>query len=193
MPLFIIKLFLGGLGWLKQALSAAWDAIRRYPREAAIMGLCCLSGWLWHVIGNRNDTIAERDATIAQIIAAQKQAVAKQAAADKTNMAGQLAAIDTLEKNHAPLEEARRTGTIAYVDRLRKAAGGASCRAGAPSLPDNPGSPAATSDLPDTVAVPTLDIARFSEVELHDSEAVTFLNGLVDQGLAIPASRVPRE
>jgi hypothetical protein len=55
----------GALPAVLSAISAAWDAIRRYPREAAIVGLLMACGWLWHMTGKRNDTIAARDATIA--------------------------------------------------------------------------------------------------------------------------------
>lgn len=44
MPLFLLT----ALGWAKTALTALLDAARRYPREAAIIALLCLSAWLWH-------------------------------------------------------------------------------------------------------------------------------------------------
>lgn len=66
--MILLKL-LGAWGWLKQALGALLDLIRRYPLAAALIAALCLSLWLWR---GKERAEGERDkarAETAQVIA----------------------------------------------------------------------------------------------------------------------------
>ena len=199
MSFLAIKLFFGGV--LKRLLGAAtalFGAVRAYPREAAIVALLLALAWTWH---GKSKAIEQRDAwhlafdkQKAAYIAAQKEAEAKQKAADQSNIAGQLAAIRQQDAAHVQLEAARRAAVSEFrtAGRMRfEAACRPSIGAGETSLRDNPGqAPTGQADS-DLVAIRPEDIEAFSQTELQNAERGEFLRGLVDQGLAIPQSVLP--
>ena len=123
-------------------------------------------------------------------VAAQKQAVARQELADQTNLGGQLAGVDALEKNHAPLEAARRAGVDAYVAShgLPARTCSAASRPGVAGVHPDTGPAAGPVAAADTVAVPRADLEAFSQIELQNSEWQSFGQSLIDQGLAVKAS-----
>lgn len=197
MPLLILKLL--GIGrWLKQALGTLLGLIRTYPLQAALIVSLCLSGWLWR---GKAKAIEQRDAALAEVVSqrykfeqTQKQAEAKQKAADQSNIAGQLAAIKQQDAAHVQLEAARRSAVSEFIaaGQLRTQA---ACRspsgAGAAPLRDNPRPPADGQAPGDLVAVKPEQIDAWSEIELQNAERGQFLRGLVDQGLAVPQSVLP--
>ena len=69
---------LSALGFVRKALQAAFSAVMRYPREAAIVLLLVASAWLWWGKGNANDRAdacaAGRAAERASYVAAGKEA-----------------------------------------------------------------------------------------------------------------------
>lgn len=194
-----IKLFFGGV--LKRLLGAAtalFDFARRNPWKAVVIALLLALAWTWH---GKSKAIEQRDAWIiafdkqkAAYIAAQKEAEAKQKAADQSNIAGQLAAIRQQDAAHVQLEAARRDAVSEFrtAGRMRFEA---ACRspsgAGVAPLRDNPGPPAGGQADSDLVAVKPEDIEAFSQTEVQNAERGEFLRGLVDQGLAIPQSALP--
>ena len=46
---------LSALGFVRKALQAAFSAVMRYPREAAIVLLLVTAAWFWHGRGQAND------------------------------------------------------------------------------------------------------------------------------------------
>lgn len=185
------------VGAKEAALSLARLA-GQYPWQAALIVSLCLSGWLWR---GKAKAIEQRDAwhlafdkQKAAYIAAQKEAEAKQKAADQSNIAGQLAAIKQQDAAHVQLEAARRDAVSEFIaaGQLRTQA---ACRspggAGAAPLRDNPRPPADGQAPGDLVAVRPEQIEAWSEIELQNTERGQFLRGLIDQGLAVPQSALP--
>ena len=73
--------------WLR-----VWGGFKRllrialaYPLQAAIVALLCLSAWLYWSKQNVRETVAQREATIAQMEQASKIATAAQIALNKAN------------------------------------------------------------------------------------------------------------
>lgn len=193
MPILLLKL-LGISAWIKKGAYAPLCGIKRYPLHAALIASLCISGWLWR---GKQSAIAERDDARAETVAlqtkfdrAQEQAEVKQNTADKSNLGGQLAGNKKLDDNHANLENVRRNSVTAFAARLPKATGGPPCRASAAGVHSGPGQAIegrADSDL----AIKPEQLEAISRTEMQNSERGQFLRGLVEQGLAVPASEVP--
>ena len=73
-------------------LLSAWGGFKRllrlalaYPMQAALIALLCLSAWLYWSKQNVRETVAKREATIAQMQQASKIATAAQIALNKAN------------------------------------------------------------------------------------------------------------
>lgn len=193
MPILLLKL-LGISAWIKKGAYALLCGIKRYPLHAALIASLCISGWLWR---GKQSAIAERDDARAETVAlqtkfdrAQEQAEVKQNTADKSNLGGQLAGNKKLDDNHANLENVRRNSVTAFAARLPKATGGPPCRASDAGVHSGPGQAIegrADSDL----AIKPEQLEAISRTEMQNSERGQFLRGLVEQGLAVPASGVP--
>ncbi len=193
MPILLLKL-LGISAWIKKGAYALLCGIKRYPLLAALIASLCISGWLWR---GKQSAIAERDDARAETVAlqtkfdrAQEQAEVKQNTADKSNLGGQLAGNKKLDDNHANLENVRRNSVTAFAARLPKATGGPPCRASDAGVHSGPGQAIegrADSDL----AIKPEQLEAISRTEMQNSERGQFLRGLVEQGLAVPASGVP--
>lgn len=200
MPLLLLKLL--GIGkWLREAATGAFRWIVSSPVHMLIFALCVsLAGNFWLYRG-KSKAIEQRDAwhlafdkQKAAYIAAQREAEAKQKAADQSNIAGQLAAIRQQDAAHVQLEAARRSAVSEFrtAGRVRLEA---ACRspsgAGVAPLRDNPRPPADGQAPGDFVAVKPEQIDAWSEIELQNAERGQFLRGLVSQGLAVPQSALP--
>ncbi len=172
---------LGALGWLRKAAGAALDVARRYPLQAALIALLCLSGWLWH---GKGKALAERDAAraeIAAVIEAQKQATAAALAAR--------AKTEKLTKDlaHATDQHAADLDAIsrrALADRMRGqaprcASGGAVAAAVPDSAQGDPG--ADTGGVYFTAA--EADLLRRHEVRSFACEG--WGRSLIEAGVAI--------
>lgn len=185
-----IKLFLGGVF---KRLSGLFSIIGRYPWQSACIALIALSALLWR---GKREALAERDAARAETVElqtkinqAQMQAEAKQAKADQSNLAGQLAGNKKLDDNHANLENVRRNSVTAFAARLQNTAGSPPCRASVASVHSDTGQVVggrADSDI----AIKPEQLETFSKTEMQNAERGAFLRGLVEQGLAVPASEV---
>ena len=190
MPLLILKLL--GIGkWLKEALSGLFDLIRQYPLQVALIASLCLSGWLWR--GRQAARVAAAkweiafDKQKAAYELAQKEAEAKQRAADQDNLSGQLAANRELDKAHAQLETAR-AGAVADYLRSHRLPAQAACRSpsGASIASVHPDTPAPDSGRADgDIAVKPADIEAWSKVEVQNADRGNFIRGLIAQGLAV--------
>ena len=189
----MILWLLGAAKWAREAAGALFGLIRTYPLLAALIASLCLSGWLWR---GKQSALAERDAARDETVAlqtkfdrAQEQAEVKQNTADKSNLGGQLAGNKKLDDNHANLENVRRNSVTAFAARLPKATGGPPCRASDAGVHSGPGQAIegrADSDL----AIKPEQLEAISRTEMQNSERGQFLRGLVEQGLAVPASEV---
>ena len=123
MPI-LLKL-IGAWGWLKQALGALLSLVRRYPLQAALIALLCLSGWLWR---GKERALSERDdarAETAQVIQAGKDALAAQIALNEATKAKYEAAAEKADHEHSiELADAMsRADRYIRDNRVRKAGG----------------------------------------------------------------------
>ena len=106
-------------------LLTAWGGVKRvfclaidYPLQTAIIALLCLSLWLYWSKQNVRETVAEREATIAQMKQASKDATAAQIALNKqvTDKQTQIARLtDANETNRRDI--ANRSSD--YASRMR--------------------------------------------------------------------------
>ena len=132
--MILLKL-LGVWGWLKQALGALLDLIRRYPLAAALIAALCLSLWLWR---GKERAEGERDkarAETAQVIAASKQALAQQIALNEATKAKYEAAAEKADHDYriALADADRRTDDYIRNNRMRQAGGSGASVANAPA------------------------------------------------------------
>lgn len=132
--MILLKL-LGAWGWLKQALGALLDLIRRYPLAAALIASLCLSLWLWRgkerAEGERDDAKAET----AQVIQAGKEALAQQIALNEATKAKYEAAAEKADHEHSiQLADAMsRADRFIRAGGLRKAGGSGASVANTPA------------------------------------------------------------
>lgn len=68
----------GALGWARKAAQAVFDLVRRYPLQAALIALLCLSGWLWQgkraALADRDEWKAAHSSIVEQYATAQAEA-----------------------------------------------------------------------------------------------------------------------
>lgn len=176
--MILLKL-LGVWGWLKQALGALLDLIRRYPLAAALIAALCLSLWLWR---GKERAEGERDkarAETAQVIAASKQALAQQIALNEATKAKYEAAAEKADHDYriALADADRRTDDYIRNNRMRQAGGSGASVANAPAEGEAAGSgDAARSDAvlvsADDVRICTANSVRLQAVREWGLELV---------------------
>lgn len=178
MTAIALRALLGG--WLKRV----WAFLLAYPLQCALCLSLALNAWLWR---GWDHEIAGRKADAARYAAAQVKAKADQDKQDAANFTGQLAHNEKLENNHAPLEQARRDAVSAYIasHSLPAQPKGAACRSGEAGVHSDTGAVAPNPAAPVMVAVSADDLERASQIELQNTERGRFLNGLIEQGLAV--------
>ena len=114
MPALLLKL-LGAWGWLKQALGALLDLIRRYPLAAALIA----SLWLWR---GKERAEGERDKARAQIVqveAASAENARRLAQRDREFADTTKRLSDENEVLHARLAAAKSVPARTYAERMR--------------------------------------------------------------------------
>ncbi len=128
-----IKLFMGKA---LERLLGLFRWLLAHPKDAALIGLVCLSVWLWRADSRH---IAERDAARARIAALIKASDEAKAAQVAVNQAPAIAAKTIAEKSNAEAPAYyRRVADAANANRVRAA----SCPSGVANLPG--ADPAAT-------------------------------------------------
>lgn len=174
---------LSALGWLRKAARAALDLARRYPLQAALIALLCLSGWLWHGKRTIEQKLIVAEAQIAAVIEAQKQATerAKEARAATEKLTKELA--DATDQHAADLDAISRR---ALADRMRaKAPRCGASGAVAAAVPDDPArDPGANSGGVYFTAAEADNLRRH---EVRSTSCEGWARGLIAEGLAIPA------
>ena len=184
-----------GLGkWLREAATALLDLIRRYPLQAALVVLLALLAWTWHsksrAIGQRDAAIAGRVADRKAYTAAQAEAERLQAETDHVAIDRQLAFNAQQERNHAILEQTRRSAVADYaashaVRVCRQAVGGAPGGTVATAVSGDSGQPAGVATVPDMVAVTGPDFDNLTAGAVQNAERGQFLQWLIDSGFAV--------
>jgi hypothetical protein len=173
MPLWL----LGIGGWLKEAASAAFGWIRTNPLLALVIGLGCLSAWLWHGWD-------KADQRIAQIEAAQKGAASAQVAANHVPAA----------KSQAIAEKSNAEAP-AYYDGVRRAAADHAIRVpsgNSISRPDLPGTDSAEQGIhgpagsPDLVCRPGPDDSQLVTAAGRAAKMHQEALDLIAAGVAVP-------
>lgn len=167
---------LTALGWAKKALTALADLARRYPREAAIIALLCLCGWLWH-----GKTRAD-DRTRA-IVAASERAEADMLAAIKAQQDGYNILAKEADREHtqALADAGNRTDRFIAANRVRPE----TCqpdRAAEASQGDAATAPQVTPA--DAVLVEAADVRACSAAAVYAQSSYEWAQGMVAKGLA---------
>lgn len=173
--------WLSALGWLRKPATVVWKYSRVYPREAIIVALLCLSGWLWH---GKGKALAERDAARAENVALVKgnreaEERAKQARANTEKLSKELA--DATDQHAADLDAISRR---ALADRMRaKAPRCGTSGAVAAAVPDDPArDPGANSGGVYFTAAEADNLRRH---EVRSTTCEGWARGLIAEGLAV--------
>lgn len=167
MPFLLLKLL--GIGkWLREAATALFGWIGRYPWQAAVIALCALSAWLWH--GNN-----VRDRKIAALEVKNKAQADMFNRASAANLAAQQAQVKALEAKYTEqAKEAQqaydkaiataRPAVVRYIDGHRLHKNGL-CRreANSPGEGTNPGIPPEVPSDPGMVAIRSDDLQALAE------------------------------
>lgn len=166
MTFLAIKLFMGKalgrlLGLFKLALAHPWQA-------ALIFAVCALF-WQHRAIGQRDATIAARDALIADM-----QAKAKQARATSVTIAK-----DSDDAHETRLAD-NRSGTVRYIERHRLQP---ACGVSAPAENEAAGSPEVTPAVP-LVAVSEADVKACGDLQAYAESSYRWAQDLVNAELA---------
>ena len=187
--MILLKL-LGAWGWLKQAIGALLDLIRRYPLAAALIASLCLSMWLWR--GWSAEQAARKDDALAHSEemkawrAASEQARKDQLALNAANQELSQRIADNAAQRHVETKRATDRAIADYAASHRMRADSA-CRpvaAGEAPMHPDPGTPAGP-DGSELVAVPRADFEAVARDAVRGREAQAFLIDLVNGGLAV--------
>ena len=186
-----------GIGkWLREAATALFGLIRAHPWPALAIALLLALAWTWHgksrAIGQRDAAIAGRVADRKAYTAAQAEAERLQAETDHVAIDRQLAFNAQQERNHAILEQTRRSAVADYaashaVRVCRQAAGGAPGGTVAAAVSGDSGQPAGVATVPDMVAVTRPDFDNLAAGAVQNAERGQFLRWLIDSGFAVPS------
>ena len=175
--------WLSALGWLRKAARVALDLARRYPMQAALIALLCLSGWLWH---DKGKALAERDAARAENVALVKAnkaatAKAKQERAKTEKLSKDIA--DATDQHAADLDAISRR---ALADRVRaKAPRCDASGAIAAAVPD--GSQVDLGANSGGVYFTAAEADNLRRHEVRSTSCEGWARGLIAEGLAVPA------
>jgi hypothetical protein len=169
--------------WLR-----VWSGVKRlfgialaYPLQAALIALLCLSAWLYWSKQNVRETVAKREATIAQMEQASKIATAAQIALNKANTDKQTEIARLTDAN----ETNRRNITNRSSDYAIRMSADSYCRkASAAAEGDIAESRNGTSADAVMVTKSDFDILTGNTARLADVKA--WADHLIGEGLAVP-------
>lgn len=171
-------------------LLTAWGGVKRlfgvaarYPLQAALIALLCLSAWLHMGKQNALDTVAERDDTIAAMIKASKEARAAQIALNKANTDKQIE-IARKADNDKIIRRDIADRSRAYADRMRA---GAYCRKASATTEDS-SAEVDTSASADAVVVSADDFRILTDNTARLVLIKAWGDDLVKAGLAVQSA-----
>jgi len=160
---------------IRKALQALWGFALRYPMQATIIALVCLSAWLWAGKDKANDRADRYSATIkaerAAYVQAQDEAKARAVAAVKAQEARYKEQADNADRNHEQALSDANSALDRYIaaNRVRRtgtadrASGGtvASAQGGSAESFDGPGEAAfMVAVSPDDLRICTVNTER---------------------------------
>lgn len=169
-------------------LLTAWGGVKklfglalRYPMQAAIIALLCLSGWLYMGKADALATVAKRDATIAAMTKASKDARAAQIAMNKANTDKQT---DIARKadNDQTIRRDIADRSSRYADGMRAKD---YCRQASATSEDRV-TEADTSAGPNAVVVSRADFDKLTGNTARLLEVKAWGDALIADGLAVP-------
>ncbi len=169
-------------------LLSAWGGFKRllrialeYPLQAALIALLCLSAWLYWSKQNVRETVAQREATIAQMQQASNDAKAAQIALNKANTDKQTEIARLTDAN----ETNRRNIANRSRDYAIRMSADSYCRkASAAAEGDIAESRNGTSADAVMVSREDFDILTGNTARLADVKA--WGDALIGEGLAVP-------
>lgn len=127
----MIAFLLGGLGWLKSALSAAFRWCLAHPWQAACVALLCLSAWLLHGRNEARDHLAQR-------IAAEKAATGGQKRVNDAAQAHYTEKANVADTKHEDMVAEAFDLTARYVASHRVQPTDRTCQTPAATSGDDP-------------------------------------------------------
>lgn len=173
-------------------LLTAWGGVkklfglaRRYPMQAAIIALLCLSAWLYMGKADALATVAKRDATIAAMTKASKDARAAQIAMNKANTEKQTDIARKADDDQTMRRDIADRSS-AYADGMRA---GAYCRKASATSEDRVAE-ADTSAGPDAVVLTRDDFDTLIGNTARLLEVKAWGDDLVKAGLAVPIDQI---
>ena len=174
-------IWLTALGWLNKARVVLWGAISRYPLQAALIALMCLSGWLWHGKHTAQEELAAMKR--ASVEAGKAQAAVNHAPAAKSQAIA--------EKSNADAQDyyaKGRAAGLAYADAHRVPR---PCPASPASVPGTDHAASLndrSGDAPGMVAVSRADFDTLTGNSLRLAKVQQDAEALIDAGVAIKSA-----
>lgn len=173
------------LGAARNAFSALFDLVARYPWQTACIVLLCLSGWLWHGKSRAIEKYHAAQATIAAMDAASKMNLAA-AWAQKIATEARYAQLAKESDDAHARELAQANDALdRYIatHRVRPDQGGVSP---APAVAQGNGAQV-PADLPASAVVVSEADLRICNARTADAVAAhDWARSLIDKGLAVP-------
>lgn len=176
----------GALPAIVKAATALWEAICKYPREAAIIALCGFSAWLWIGWGNADDRADTWKRAHDLRVKAEQLAEQAQKAMNAAHVAKAKEAANHADQIHAIETDRNRLAGRAYADTHRVRVQGCQASQGDPAASDRaPGVPEVAPAETGYVAVPARDVEQaVPDLYSYATACYAWGNELVAKGIA---------
>jgi hypothetical protein len=175
-------------------LLSAWSGFKRllrialaYPLQAAIIALLCLSAWLYWSKQNVRETVAQREATIAQMEQASKDAKAAQIAMNAERTRKDTDNAKQSDSRYIAAQAAAGDATIRYIDRWRVQPN--RCSGQTNSAPQGDNSEVLDAMSARTILVSERDLQACTGATTYAIEAHNHAISQIEAGVAIPVEK----
>jgi hypothetical protein len=170
--------------WLLSGIKRIFRLALAYPLQAAIIALLCLSAWLYWSKQNLRDTVAQREATIAQMKQASKDATAAQIALNAERTRKETDNAKQSDLRYVAAQTAAGDATVRYIDRWRVRPN--SCRSETDSAAESSHSEVSDAMSARTILVSERDVQACSAATGYAIEAHNHAVSQIEAGLAVP-------
>ena len=170
--------------YAKNAALRIFKVAAAYPLQAAIIALLCLSAWLYWSKQNVRVTVAQREATIAQMKQASKIATAAQIALNAERTRKDTDNAKQSDLRYITAQAAAGDATVRYIDRWRVRPNSCLSKTDSATQGDNSKVPDAMSAR--TILVSERDVQACSAATGYAIEAHNHAASLIGEGLAVP-------
>jgi hypothetical protein len=163
-------------GAVKNGTTAAFSWIGRNPLLALVIGLCCLSAWLWHGRSTARDELAQH-------IAAEKAATGAQKRVNAAAETHYKEVANVADTKHDDMVAEAFDATARFIQSRRVQPEGGACKAPAPTADQDPGVPA---EVPTGVVVDQADVHACADLYAYSVSALDWA-----QSLKLPDNLIP--